>query len=154
MEYDLVVCVDAYAAVHFMMPLVFQNVQEWKEAAMTRNDVPEEIFGELTVERLRYDQRFIDHIRNQGFGYSSELYINFMIDNWQYGSSFNICILHPHLVSFQMRRFTNKFQPSSFCQKASFDIIIPHFLFSDSWSLGCVFCAKKLSQFIGMLLRI
>jgi len=84
MEYDLVVCVDAYAAVHFMMPLVFDNAEDWIAAASTRNDVPDEIFGELTAERLRYNHHFIDHIRNQGFGFSSDLFINFFIDNWQY----------------------------------------------------------------------
>ena len=84
MDYDLVVCVDAYAAVHFMMPLLFHNADEWKAAASTRNDVPQEIFGELSLERLRYDQKFIDHIRNQGFGIASELFVTFFIDNWQY----------------------------------------------------------------------
>ena len=84
MEYDLVVCTDAYAAVHFVMPLIFHDFHEWKKAAMTRNDVPEEIFGELTEDRLRYDHKLIDFIRNQGFGYSSEVFVTFLIENWQY----------------------------------------------------------------------
>ena len=86
MEYDLVVCADAYAAVHLVMPLIFHNVLEWKKAALTRNDVPGEIFGELTEERLRYDQKVIDYLRNQGFGFSSDVFVTFLIDNWQYES--------------------------------------------------------------------
>ena len=84
MDYDLVVCVDAYAYVHLMMPTIFDDCDVWMNAAKTRNDVPVEIWGELSEERLRYDHAFIAHIRNQGFGFSSQAFLNFLTDNWQY----------------------------------------------------------------------
>ena len=83
MDYDLVVCVDAFACVHFVMPSLFNSFHGWVTAAKTRNNVPEDVLGDLSEARLEYDRRFIKHLRNQGFGFSSERLINYMIDHWQ-----------------------------------------------------------------------
>ena len=84
MDHDLVVCVDAFACVHLVMPSLFDSVHEWTLAAKTRNQVPEEVLGDITEERLLYNKAFIKHLRNQGFGYSAQGFINYMFDHWQY----------------------------------------------------------------------
>ena len=65
MDHDLVVCVDAWACIHLVMPTLFTSPDEWKNAACTRNDVPEEVWGDLSEDRLRYDKAFIAHIKNR-----------------------------------------------------------------------------------------
>ena len=84
MDYDLVVCVDAFACIHLVMPSIFNNVSDWQSAASSRNDVPEDVWGDLSDDRLRYNIQFIAHIRNQAFGFSSERLVTYMTDNWQY----------------------------------------------------------------------
>ena len=84
MEYDLVVCVDAFASIHLVMPSLFKNAADWQEAASSRNDVPEDVWGDLSEDRLRYDIQFISHIRNQAFGFSSDRLMTYMTDYWQY----------------------------------------------------------------------
>ena len=84
MDHDLVVCVDAWACIHLVMPTLFTSPDEWKNAACTRNDVPEEVWGDLSEDRLRYDKAFIAHIKNNGFGFSSLRLLTYMTDYWQY----------------------------------------------------------------------
>ena len=86
MDYDLVVCVDAYAAIHLVMPTMFNNVDAWIQACASRNDVPEDVWGCLTEARLNYDREYIRHIRDQRFGFSSEHIVTFLSYNWQYES--------------------------------------------------------------------
>ena len=84
MDFDLVVCVDAFACIHLVMPTIFSSAEEWQKAAASRNDVPEDVWGDLSEERLRYDALFVSYLKNQAFGFSSHRLMTFMTDNWQY----------------------------------------------------------------------
>ena len=84
MDFDLVVCVDAWACIHLVMPTLFRSASDWKKAASSRNDVPQDVWGDLSEQRLHYDAQFVAHIKNQAFGFSSQRLVNYMTDNWQY----------------------------------------------------------------------
>ena len=88
MDFDLVVCVDAWASIHLVMPTLFNSANEWEKAARTRNDVPDDVWGDLSEQRLRYDQMYITHIKNQGFGFSSVRLLTYMSDHYEYEPGF------------------------------------------------------------------
>lgn len=87
MDVDFVVCLDSWACVHLILPLLFPKPETWMLACNHRQDVPREAIGSITAKHFQYNTQFLSFLKSQTFRrLRKDDILRFFETHWVYDS--------------------------------------------------------------------